>query len=85
MDDQRYQFFWELQGPIVVGAIGCERRQSVCLMVGVYKVIGRCFACTVRTIRLIPIFSVNAGASGLSDPYTSSVEMCRKRKSCCFW
>ena len=42
VDEQRYELFGELVGTVVVGAVGHERRHSVGVVVGSYKVIGRC-------------------------------------------
>ena len=33
VDDQRNEFFWKVIGAIVIGAVGCEHRQAVGMVV----------------------------------------------------
>ena len=42
VDEKRDQFFRELVGTIIIGAVGDDRRHSVCVMVSKHEVVAAC-------------------------------------------
>ena len=53
MDDQRDQFFREVVGTVVVGAVGGQNRQAVGVVVGAHKVIAGRLAGRVGAVRFV--------------------------------
>ncbi len=43
IDKERNEFFWELIGAVIVGAVCYQSRHAVGIMIGTYEVIGRSF------------------------------------------
>ena len=54
-DHQRDQFFGEVQGAVVVAAIGRHNRQAVGVVVGPYQVVAGGFAGAVGAVGLVGV------------------------------
>ena len=53
VDEQRNQLLRELVGPVIVRTVRHDGRHPVRVVVRTYKVIARCLAGTVRTVRIV--------------------------------
>ena len=68
------QFFWKLVRAIVVRAVTDGGIKTIGMVIAANDMIRACLASRIRGVGQILMYSVNAGTSGSSVPYTSSVE-----------
>ena len=80
-DHERDQLLRELVRAVVVGAVGEQRRQPVRLVIGAHQVVGRRLGRGVGRVGRIGACLREKRPVGPSEPYTSSVETCRKRNA----
>ena len=75
VDEQRDELLRKLVGPVVVRAVGHQRRHAVCVVVGPYEVVGRGFRGRVGAVRIVlRLFGENSSPKGpppLSPPAAS--------------
>ena len=65
-DHQRDQLFGEVQGAVVVGAIGGEHRQPVGVVVGAHQVVAGRLGRRIRAVRLVAV-GFSKGRIGLGE------------------
>ena len=71
--EQRDQLFGILVWPVIVRAIASRHVQPVGMVIGAHQMVGRCLGCRVRQLGWYCVVSLNAGASGPSEPYSRRV------------
>ena len=61
VDHQRNELFREMEGAIIVGAIGGQHWQTIGVVVGTHQVVGRRLARRVGTVRLVAVGFTECG------------------------